>query len=197
MRRRCELAGAACGIAAPLWFLSLYATAMGLDPGYAFFSNYLSDLGVGPGAWAFNSAVIGAGALTAAFAILGLLPALGRTLLARGGAGMLAVGGAFLMCVGIFTEDAGDAHKIVSIGFFVSVLVALLLLAALLWRTGALGRLAAGVTTATLALGALMVLWGFNPQTETVAVLAEVAWGLYIAAIRVRGLLGAGAAPTD
>jgi len=197
MRRPVELAGAACGIAAPLWFLALYATAMRLDPGYVFYLNYLSDLGVSPGAWAFNSAVIGAGALTIAFAILGLLPALGRKWPALGGVGMLAVGGAFLMCVGVFTEDAGDAHKIVSVGFFMSVLVALLLLAVTLWRTGALGRLASFITTATLALGALMLLWGFNPQTETVAVLAEVAWGLSIATIRTWRFLKAGAAPTN
>jgi len=197
MRARLETVGVGCGVVAPAWFLALYLTAMRLDHRYVFYRNYLSDLGVGRGDLAFNAAVIGAGLLTVAFALLGLLPALGRRWPALGGVGMLAVGGSFLVCVGIFTEDAGSAHYVVSVGFFMSVLVALLLLSVSLWRTRALGRVAAGVTTATLALGVLMLLWGFNPQTETIAVLAEVVWGLSLASIRLRGLLAVGTTPTN
>jgi len=178
---------------APIWFVVLYLTAMSMDHSYTFYRDYLSDLGVGRGHLAFNAAVIGAGAMTLAFALLGLAPALRRDWAGRGAPMMLAVGGAFLACVGVFTEDAGAVHYVVSVGFFMSVLVALLLLSVSLWRTGALGRIATWVTTATLALGALMLLWGFNPQTETVAVLAEVVWGLSIAAIRLRALLVVGA----
>ena len=197
MRARLEPVGVGCGLVAPVWFLALYITAMQLDHQYVFYRNYLSDLGVGRGNLAFNAAVIGAGVLTVAFALLGLLPVLGRRWHAIGGAGMLAVGGAFLVCVGILTENSGDAHYVVSVGFFMSVLVALLLLSVSLWRTGALGRVASLVTTATLALGALMLLWGFNPQTETIAVLAEVVWGLSIAAIMSRRLIVVGTAPTN
>jgi hypothetical membrane protein len=197
MRARLEPVGVACGVVAPFWFLSLYLTAMRMDHQYVFYRDYLSDLGVGRGDLAFNAAVIGAGLLTVAFALLGLLPAMGRRWPALGGVGMLAVGGSFLVCVGIFTEDAGKAHYVVSVGFFMSVLVALLLLSVTLWRTRALGRVAAWVTTATLTLGALMLLWGFDPQTETVAVLAEVVWGLSLAAIRLRGLLVVKTTPTN
>ena len=196
MPRRFEPTGVACGVMAPIWFVVLYLAAMRMDRGYAFYRDYLSDLGVGRGALAFNAAVVGAGAMTVAFAALGLAPALRRDRASRGGPLMLAVGGAFLVCIGVFTEDAGPIHYVVSVGFFMSVLVALLLLAIALWRTRALGRVVATVTTGALALGAAMLLWGFNPQTETIAVLTEVAWGESLAIALLLRALGRWPAPT-
>jgi hypothetical membrane protein len=189
MRRSLELLGAACGIAGPVAFLVLYGTAMAIDRDYVFFRDYLSDLGVSAGAWAFNSAVIAAGALTVAFAALGIWPAFRAWRWTWGGPAMLMVGGAFLVAVGIFTEDARPAHYIVSVSFFMSVLVGLGLLALAMWRTGALGSVAAAVTGAAFVLGLLMLLFGFDPRTETVAVIAEVFWGLAIALVRLRQLL--------
>jgi hypothetical membrane protein len=197
MPHRLEPTGVACGVMAPIWFVVLYLTAISMDHGYAFYRDYLSDLGVGRGALAFNAAVVGAGALTVAFALLGLAPALRRDWAGRGGPLMLAAGGAFLTCIGVFTEDAGPIHYVVSVGFFMSVLVALLLLAIALWRSRALGRVVAAVTTAALALGAAMLLWGFNPQTETVAVLTEVAWGESLAIALLLRALGRWPAPTN
>ncbi len=196
VRRPLDLLGRASGMLAAAVFLALYTTAMAIDPGYEFYRNYLSDLGVGPGAWAFNSAVIVAGALMVAFAVLGLGPALEqglshwkRPLLRRvyawSGPAVLSVGGAFLVLVGVFTEDAGDVHFVVSVGFFSFAYVALVLLAGVQRYSRALGTSGWFATIVTAAIGMVLLPLGFNPQTETVAVLAVVAWGIAASGILV------------
>lgn len=185
---RCELrrAGEACGIAGPVAFLALYAIAMAGDPEYTFFRNYLSDLGVGRAAWAFNSAVIIAGALTFPFVLLGLRPALGSGILVDLGSTMALGGATFLILVGVFTEDFDPEHYIVSVGFFTSMLVALGLLSWSLHMSNALGRPATHITEGAFALGVVLMAFGFIPETETVAVLAIVAWALAMAVILLR-----------
>jgi len=181
--------GAASGLLAAAAFLVLYVVAMASDPEYTFYRNYLSDLGVGPGAWAFNSAVMVAGALMSVFAIAGVAPAVHaglarwgdtavRTALAGAGPLLLAVGGAFLVLIGVFTEDAGDLHGAVSVGFFVSTYLGLVALVPALRRSGALGVSGLFSTVVAVAFGTVLLPLGFNPQTETVAVMVEVAWGV-------------------
>jgi hypothetical membrane protein len=198
VRRPLDLLGRASGLLAAAVFLALYTTAMALDPGYGFYRNYLSDLGVGPGAWAFNSAVVVAGALMVVFALLGLGPAverglahwtrpLLRTALAWASPSLLAIGGAFLVLIGVFTEDAGDIHGVVSIGFFTFAYIALVVLSAVQRRSRALGTVGWLATIVAAAIGTVILPFGFNPQTETVAVLAVVAWGITASGILLVG----------
>ena len=186
MRPELRRAGAACGIAGPVAFLVLYSVAMAGDAEYTFFRNYLSDLGVGEAAWAFNSAAIVAGALTYPFVLLGLRPAMGPGILVDLGSTMAVVGATFLILVGVFTEDYDPEHYIVSVGFFVSMEVALGLLSWSLHMSKALGRLATHLTEGTFVLGIVLMAFGFIPETETIAVLAIVAWALAIAVILLR-----------
>jgi len=174
--------GTICGLLAPTAFLTLYVIAMANDPEYTFFENYLSDLGVGAAAWAFNSAVIIAGSLTIAFAILTLRPTLEGGIIVDLAVGFTMVGGVFLILVGIYTEDYEDLHTIVSMGFFLSMEVALLFYSISLYRAPVLGKDITWFTVAVLLLGVVIIALGFNPQTETVAVLAIVLWGLVMAA---------------
>ena len=181
--------GAASGLIAAAAFLVLYTVAMSIDPEYTFYENYLSDLGVGEGAWAFNSAVMVAGTLMAVFALAGIGPAVRaglagweggalRAVLAWAGPVLLAVGGVFLVLVGVYTEDAGDVHGTVSVAFFMSTYLGLVALVPALRRSWALGVSGLFSTIVTVAIGTVLLPMGFNPRTETVAVLIEVAWGI-------------------
>lgn len=176
---------AASGLIAAAAFLVLYTVAMSIDGDYTFYENYLSDLGVGEGAWAFNSAVIVAGALMALFALAGLGPAVqsgvarrARAALAWAGPVLLAIGGVFLVLIGVFTEDAGDLHGTVSVGFFLSSYLGLVALVPAMRRSGALGISGLFSTIVTVAIGTILLAMGFNPQTETIAVMIVVAWGI-------------------
>ena len=174
--------GTICGILAPTVFMALYVVAMANDPDYTFFENYLSDLGVGAAAWAFNSAVIIAGGLTIPFAILAVRPLLGGGIIADMAVGCTIVGADVTVPVGIYTEDYEGQHYIVSIGFFMSMQVALLFYSLILYRAPVLGREVTWFTVAAFALGMVLIALGFIPQTETLAVLVIVLWGLVIAA---------------
>ena len=189
MARTVSDVGVACGFLAPLVFMALYLVAVAGDPTYEFFGNYLSDLGVGPAAWAFNSAVVIAGALMVPFALFGIWPRLGGGIAAGLAVVLTVMGGAFLMMVGIFTEDSGDTHYVVSVGFFLSMEAALLFYSWTLHFSHALGREMTSFTQGVFALGVVLIAMGFNPQTETVAVLMLVVWGL-VAAIRIARLGG-------
>jgi len=177
--RRSEVGGALCGLVAPVVFLLLYGIAVALDPAYDFYEDYLSDLGVGPGAWAFNSAVIAAGALIVLFAAFGLGSALGwKNILGGLGCGLLSASGVALIGVGLFPEDYGRLHTAVSVAFFLLLYAALVVLVLPVWKTNVAGRAGAAATSGAALLGLLLIPFGGSPETETVAVLAAVAWGI-------------------
>jgi len=180
--------GALAGIAAVLVFLVMYGVAMYLDTEYVFMENYLSDLGVKEGAWAFNSGAITAGILFMAMDVLAVAPALGGGGPARGSVGLLMVAAAFLVSVGIFTENAGDLHGVVSYGFFLTMLAALGALTYVLRGNGLLGRPAFVVTLASFIFGMLLIPFGGTPPVETLAVIAIMVWGLFMAVTLLRAV---------
>jgi len=116
------------GFFAPLIALSTIAIAILLSPGFDWFSNALSDLGhytrtdLGPykllGAIVFNGGLIITGILMLLFTIwflkwtedtptkIGIIP--------------LVVSLGFLICIGIFSENFGELHYWVSVGFFLT-----------------------------------------------------------------------------
>lgn len=167
----------ALGLAAVMWFLVMYSIAMSLDTVYEFGENYLSDLGVREGAWAFNSGVIGAGILFILFDVLAVAPMLGKDRINVFGVSFLVVAAAFLICVGIFTEDAGDIHGVVSYGFFLTMLAALGTLTWSLMKSKALGRSGAYTTLVAFVFGLVLLPMGGDPLPETLAVLGIVGWG--------------------
>lgn len=169
--------GAAFGLLAVASFSVLYTVAATQDPGYTFLENYLSDLGVGPAAWAFNSALMVSGALIFAFSLFGLYPLLGRSAPSRAACALLVAAGTLLVNVGIFTEDYGDTHFAFSIAFFLTLLAALGAIAYAFHLTGALGRPGTAASAAAFAFGLVLLGMGIGPFTETLAVLAAMAWG--------------------
>ncbi len=169
--------GLYCGVLAIVAFCVLYPIAAYLDPDYRFLDNYLSDLGVGPGAWAFNSALIVTGSLLAVFAIFGVYRAMGNGMWSKLGSAALAISGAFLVCIGIFTEDFDEVHTFFSFAFFITLLITLGLVSVAMFRTKALGSMGTGASITAFMAGAALIPLGANPFTETVAVLTILAWG--------------------
>jgi hypothetical membrane protein len=172
----------ACAPLGCIAFVTLYIVAAFEDSGYVLFESYLSDLGVGPGAWAFNSGAVLSGSLLAAFAAGGSSSYLGINRLMKVAAALLAVSGMFLAGVGIFTENAGDAHLLVSYGFFVTAFMSFGLFAAarfLVKRSLADAFLL--VNAFSFAIGLMVVvLFGPDPMAETIAVFSLLAWGVII-----------------
>jgi len=99
-------------------FIVGMVVAEALYSGYSVADNYISDLGVGPSALVFNSSVF----------LFGLLAVVAACLIWRGvgtgvGAKIVAVlffiAGIRVMRVGVFTEDAGAIHGVVSMIAFI------------------------------------------------------------------------------
>ncbi len=103
-------------VAGILLFVAASQFVFGLDiaealyPGYSASANYISDLGVGPSAIYFNSSVF----------LMGLLMIIGAYFLQRAFdytmlTIMLALTAIGAMGVGVFTEDFGTLHMVVSL----------------------------------------------------------------------------------
>jgi hypothetical membrane protein len=91
-------------------FLLALIVAEAMYAGYSISENYISDLGVGPSAVIFNSSVF----------FLGLMIVIGAYFIWRGVNSkllfvFLVLAGLGAMGVGLFTEDAGAIHSVVSL----------------------------------------------------------------------------------
>jgi len=172
--------GALCGILAVVVFCVLYTMAMSLDSEYTFGENYLSDLGVREGAWAFNSGLVIAGVLLVLFTLYGLAPLVGRQKRNLPSLVMTTMGGSLLVTIGVFAEDYGDIHTVVSVWFFLSMWAGTILLTEVFYRTRALGRVGWVVSALTALLGIPLVALGGTPLSETISVMAILGWGFTI-----------------
>lgn len=168
------------GIIAPSLFLVLYSTAIASDPDYTFGKNYLSDLGVGPGAWAFNSALVITGLLLVLFSVMGVRHILGGQAISKVATVFLAIDGALLACIGIFTEDYDPEHYIISVSFFLLFLLTVVLMAVALWRTKALGTFGYAFSAVIVVFGLILLPMGGDPFSETAAVFSMIVWGVGI-----------------
>jgi len=83
-------------------------------PGYSISGNYISDLGVGPAAPVFNASVALLGAFVLAAAYFLRRSFLPRTVWGTVTTAFFVLAGAGAMGVGIFTEEAGAMHTVVS-----------------------------------------------------------------------------------
>jgi hypothetical membrane protein len=105
-----KVAGALIFVAVTQFVLGLVVSEASY-PDYSIADNYISDLGVGPSATVFNSSVF----------LMGLLLVIGAYFVQRALKeytmliAMLVLTAAGTMGVGIFTEDAGMLHSVVSL----------------------------------------------------------------------------------
>ncbi len=157
-------------------FLAGYITAWALSPWYDFGGHYLSDLGVREGAFAFNIGVMTAGLITIPFA-WGMWNTLREHILGKLGSLVCALAGISLFLVGVFPEDQVPTHYIVSVSFFASLGVAVIILALPMVRSPVFRRVAAPLTVVMIVLTiVLVILLGTGPLMETIAVLEALVW---------------------
>ena len=87
-------------------------------PGYSISGNFISDLGVGPAAPVFNASVVLLGVFVLAAAYFLRKSFFPRTAWGTIVAAFFLLAGAGAVGVGIFTEDAGAMHTVVSLVTF-------------------------------------------------------------------------------
>jgi hypothetical membrane protein len=165
-------------------FLAGYVTAWALSPWYEFGGNYLSDLGIGEGAFAFNIGVMSAGLITIPFA-WSLWSTLRDHILGKLGSLVCALAGIFLFLVGVFPEDQVPIHYIVSVSFFVSLGVALIILIIPMIRSLVFRRVAAPLTVLIIVMSIVLAIpLGTGPLMETIAVLEALVW-VFVASVQM------------
>ncbi len=189
MSRNSILAGALCGIFAPIIFLICYSIAWALSPWYIFGGHYLSDLGVHEGALAFNTGAVVAGTLAIPFALT-LWRLLPTTRLSSLGCFFLGASSAALVGVGVFSEDFGIVHFAFTVLFFLISLLAQLSLAWPLVRSSEFRIVGVVVTILMLATLVVLAPIGANPLGETIAVMEILIWALIVATQTLRVVTG-------
>lgn len=116
------------GIFAPLFGFFMVLAAISLSPWFSWYDNALSDLGVeGFASVLFNSGLAMTGSLMMMF-FLGLNELFKGRIVGRVGAFLFLTSALFLISIGIFNETFGSIHFYVSVGFFVSLILSLLIL---------------------------------------------------------------------
>ncbi len=174
-------AGSWCGLAGPVFFIALWSAAVASTPGYRVGEQWVSDLGVGEGAIYFNSGVIVAGILAIPFAV-SLGAVLRPQILGIIGSCVMVMAGAALMGIGIFTEDVGEIHWIVSVAFFSLITITLFLFIWPFHKSNAMRPWSAPFTAIIFSIGMIIAAaTGFGPLTETVVVFLIAIWSLVIA----------------
>jgi hypothetical membrane protein len=123
-----------CGIAAPIFAFACILAAVASWSQFSWTKNALSDLGVQSGATAaiFNVGLVVCGVLCMAFAA-GLFRLVGKRVLSKAGVFLFVLACVFLVAIGIFNENFSPTHYYVSVGFFVSLPISVLVLVAALW----------------------------------------------------------------
>ncbi|MCK5292098.1 MAG: DUF998 domain-containing protein [Thermoplasmata archaeon] len=182
MRKDIVVVGAVCGVLAPIIWFIFYLTAWSQSPWYEFGGHYLSDLGVGEGAWAFNTGAVIAGYLAIPFSI-GLWVTLRPGWLPLIGSAVGIGTGILLMCVGIFTEDYGVLHFVVSGLFFTFAAFFQIIMAWPLIKNPKTKTVGWAVTI--MMFVTVLFVGTIPPMTllETVAVFEILVWTLVVAAL--------------
>lgn len=152
-----------------LTFVMLVSAAIINYPGYSIYDNFLSDLGIGNNsAIFFNSAAIISGILAILLSVA-LHKIFYQSNTCRIGSAILGVAGLLLAALGIFTEEYGIMHTIISFTFFAAVSTAMIILGAGLQK----GMLMGILTPISFS-------FGITPFAEHLAVALIIIWSLEV-----------------
>jgi hypothetical membrane protein len=124
------------GVIAPVIAFVCIFVATASYPQFSWTSNALSDLGVVPGVTAgvFNSGLVICGVMSLTFA-LGLHLFMNESWAGRAGVIFFAFACLALVAIGVFPESVSPIHYWVSVAFFVTLPVSLLIFVGEFWRT--------------------------------------------------------------
>ena len=127
--------GAVCGFSLPVAAFGSIGAAIVSYPEFSWTNNALSDLGVVSGITAifFNLGLVIAGLLCFFFAAAGLLGYFKNSVVGKIGAIVFAAAAVWLMAIGVFNENFWTIHFAVAVLFFVTLPVALWVLAAAMY----------------------------------------------------------------
>lgn len=162
----------------PLVILIAFWRAISAAEWFSWKDNYLSDLGVASGSEIpFNGGLI-LGGIFLLVLLWGVHAYLPERSAVRWALTVLSAAAIALMCVGIFDEDAGRIHFIVSVCFFVLASIGVLLLGRAERKHGSKKRGAVNVV-----MGAIIALsWAF-PWPGSGGALPEMAGALCLMAV--------------
>jgi hypothetical membrane protein len=123
------------GVIAPIIAFSFIFIAIASYPQFSWTSNALSDLGVvvGVTAGVFNSGLIICGVMSFTFA-LGLYLFMNESWVGRAGVILFALACLALVAIGMFPESVSPTHYWVSVAFFVTLPISLLVFVGGYWR---------------------------------------------------------------
>jgi hypothetical membrane protein len=160
------------------------AVSIILTPWFNFYNNALSDLGNiawnAPVAYVFNLGLILSGSLVALFALTTSFKY--RSWKYLSWSVMLTVAGIDLALIGVFPEDAGRLHGLVSTIFFVSIIVVMLVYSFCSWalKTPVIGVVALMFSIASVAVWTVKWGWEGVAIQETVTSLLTAIWLIMI-----------------
>ena len=182
-----------CGILSPIIAFLLISLAILFSLWFSWTGNALSDLGVHEeSAVIFNAGLVISGILNVVFAF-GVMHFYRNQTIGRDGAFFLLLTGIFLASIGIFPETApNNIHYIVSVGFFATFPLSLLIQSAALLSSADQRKL--GAFTLIIAIIAFLpwAIWEpLRPYRgvaipELVSALAAATWSIVMGTILLR-----------
>lgn len=180
-----------CGVITPIITLSLILLSISYSPWFNWSENALSDLGVHEAATLFNSALMIGGVLTLVLAA-GLLQTLRRTKTGFTGALVFVVGAVSLFAIGLFPETAGRIHFYVSVSFFASATLSMIIIGVALMKASERNVGVFSVFAGLFAAAVWTVFWNLPHRgvavPEMLSVLAASAWSVVMGGKIVKGL---------
>jgi hypothetical membrane protein len=96
-----------------------------IEKSFSWNKDPLSDIGVSQTAWLFNSVLILGGLLNLLFAV-GLRKCLDQAKWSKIGTSLLMVSSVSLSLIGVFTENYGEVHALVAVGYLLLTPVAII-----------------------------------------------------------------------
>lgn len=182
---RLRRASGICNLIAPVVGLSMVGISVSMAPWFDWNRNALSDLGVGSTARIFNSGLIGAG-VVGLIGAPGLVISVFRGRLVRVAGGLFASAWIWLVCIGLFPENVGRIHFIVSVAFFVSLSLSMMAIGLGMLRSEAKGNRLYGVLGLGLGITAA-VAWTLPHEGVAIPeAISSVAGSVWIAGLGAR-----------
>jgi len=175
----------------PVITLSLILLSISYSPWFNWSENALSDLGVHEAASLFNSTLMMGGFLTLVFAT-GLLQTLRRTKTGFTGALIFVVGALSLFAIGLFPETAGRIHLYVSVSFFASAALSMLIIGVALVKVSERNVGFFSMFAGLFAAAVWIVFWSLPHRgvavPEMLSILAASSWSVVVGAKIIKGL---------